>query len=114
MAEKYNGWTNYETFNVALWLGNDQGSEEEWSRRADECWAANEADGSFTREERAALELADCLKEEIVDGEFAPDLGASMYADLLGAALSEVSWLKRMPNNPSPRARTPTPFEVQR
>ena len=20
----YNGWTNYETWNVALWLGNDQ------------------------------------------------------------------------------------------
>jgi hypothetical protein len=25
MAEKYNGWTNYETWNVALWTGNDEG-----------------------------------------------------------------------------------------
>ena len=21
----YNGWTNYETWNVALWIGNEQG-----------------------------------------------------------------------------------------
>lgn len=22
--EKFNGWTNYETWNVALWIGNDE------------------------------------------------------------------------------------------
>ena len=72
----YNGWTNYETWNVALWIDNEQGTY----------WEARD----MARQSRTAGALAQSLKDWITD--MAPDLGASMFADLLGAALSEVDW----------------------
>jgi hypothetical protein len=93
---KYNGWTNYETWNVALWLDNEQSSERCWRATAQECY--DEATITtrlgdmpiFTREENARRVLEDKLKEEVTES--MPDLGSSMAADLLGAALSEVNW----------------------
>tara|TARA_B100000214_G_scaffold181931_1_gene131220 strand:+ start:229 stop:513 length:285 start_codon:yes stop_codon:yes gene_type:complete len=31
MSQDYNGWTNYETWNVALWMDNDE-TEYKWAR----------------------------------------------------------------------------------
>lgn len=87
----YNGWTNYETWNVALWLGNDQGSQNYWSEAAQECYDNAEEEHSFTRVERATLDLSDRLKSEMEEANPVADQ-ASMWADLMGAALSEVNW----------------------
>lgn len=88
---KYNGWTNYETWCVALWLDNDSGSAHYVAALAEAVYDAAEADRSFTREERAALELADRLKEEIE--EHNPLAGqATLYTDLLNTALAEVNF----------------------
>lgn len=89
MAEHgYNGWKNYETWNVALWLGNDYGSYLMVREMAQDAKDAAEGNGDA---DNARYTLAEALKDLIAD-EMAPDLGASMYADLLGAALSEVDW----------------------
>lgn len=74
----YNGWSNYETWLVALWLDNEEDSyhdKQEIVRRATEAYKAADA-------------LKDYVQESL------PDLGASLAADLLNAALSEVDWLE--------------------
>ena len=90
-AKTYNGWTNYETWNVALWLDNDQGSERYWREAAQECYSEAEASRSFTRQEQATLDLSQRLKNEIEEANPVADQ-ASMWADLMGAALSEVNY----------------------
>ena len=93
--KRYNGWTNYETWAVALWLGNEQTSCDYWAEIAVECKAdAPDADqvesGIWTVAEAARFNLADRLKEDIENG--SPIEEASLYSDLLNAAIGSVDW----------------------
>ena len=87
--KEYNGWYNYETWLVKLWIDNEQGSCEYWDEVAQETWNDASADRTFTRDERAALTLSDRLKDEF---EEAQPIVEGFWADLLGAAMSEVNW----------------------
>lgn len=96
MSEKYNGWTNYETWNVKLWMDNEEGSYNHWQDKAQDTYDTAEADENFTRVERATLDLSDSIKEDyetaMHDWLYESKRSSSVWADLLGAALSEVNW----------------------
>ena len=75
--EKYNGWKNYETWLVNLWIDND-GVGEYWRERAEEV--------------RDVSDLADEMQQfytELAETEIP---ASGMFADLFNSALREVSW----------------------
>lgn len=87
----YNGWSNYETWVVNLWLGNDEGSYETCRSLAERCFEDATADEVLSRKERACYQLANELKEMIEDGNPVAS-EVSVYSDLLKASISEVNW----------------------
>lgn len=93
MTEKgYNGWTNYETWCVNLWLDNDEGSQSFWAERARNVYADAVSEYTWqTKRDAAVQQLADELSNEVDTMNPVAD-DASMFSDLMGAALSEVDW----------------------
>lgn len=80
---KFNGWTNCETWAVALWIENDEPSYRYWREAAG--WARQQSRDRYNA-------LAERLKGELTDS--APNLGATLWGDLLTFALSEVDWFE--------------------
>lgn len=86
---EYNGWTNYETWLVNMWMDNDQGSQDYYGSYALQVYEEASDQPPLTREEHARLRFADWLKEH--HEENMPEL-PGVYGDLLRGALSEVNW----------------------
>lgn len=92
----HNGWKNFETWCVNLYLTNDEGTYRYWRDEA-----RKHRDGAGETEEvkecglsvadAARLGLAGQLRAEIEAG--ADIETRSLYTDLVSAALSEVFWL---------------------
>lgn len=92
--DTYQGWTNYETWAVALWLDNEEPSYRHWRAVADGMREAGPVpiifDGRTIGHREPSHVLADRLEQAI--GDLTPDLGASMWSDLLGRAIGRVNW----------------------
>jgi hypothetical protein len=86
--ERYNGWKNYPTWAVNLWLSNDEGL---YNTTRDLVSSARY--GAKHSEPSERVLTADTLKAWVRD-DLAPDLGASFAADLLGYALDCVDWFE--------------------
>jgi len=88
----YQGWENYETYLVKLWIDNDRGFVDmvkEWVQEIkDEKSTESEDEYSFSS---AAVELGDRIKDYIEDNSPLVDT-ADFYADLLNSAISEVDF----------------------
>lgn len=100
MSDTYNGWTNRETWLVALWINNDQG----WQESVHD--SIKSAGGHFPAD-RAPDDLPDltpytageAVRENVEgildmlaeDGE-QTSLTSGLFGDLLGTALARVNW----------------------
>lgn len=101
--EGYNGWKNYETWAVALWLDNEEGTARHRAGMARAAWEDAPNDPRVTskprvwaRSEAARFNLADALRAWVDDMDPSNDgtgpVAGTMWADLIGAALGEVDW----------------------
>ena len=94
---KYQGYKNYQTWNVALHIGNDYGLYHHWQERAEavkNVVANGDCDqvqaGCWTAEQAVRSMLADELKATFTAHPLSND--CSMYSDILTHALGQVDW----------------------
>ncbi|MCC0178420.1 hypothetical protein I4641_15690 [Waterburya agarophytonicola K14] len=83
--KKYNGWNNYETWAVALWIDNDYNSYQY------RCELVERVKEEYEDEDERENCLTSSLKGWIEEQNPIADT-SSLFTDLLNSALSKVDW----------------------
>ena len=79
MGKKYNGWTNYETWNFNLWITNE---EEDYSQVLELAFDSEDEYELSKKLEELALEMADnCIGTE-----------NSFISDMVNSSIKEVNF----------------------
>ena len=81
---KYNGRTNYETWNLSLWIDNDR----EWYRAVNDK-AVGLVNDALTKKQQIEI-LRSFIIDLVQDEE--PKIDACFYSDILNASIREVNF----------------------
>ena len=93
---EYNGWYNYETWNLKLWLDNDQdlcNMVQDKAKSLIKKYEGDHIEDAATELEKfnkAEFAFADWLKEHTLKN--LPELKPGFYSDVLSASIREVNF----------------------
>jgi hypothetical protein len=77
MCKEYSGWTNYATWNVALWIDNDE--------------YTSDYKNTLVQQARSEQELEEAVKSWVLE-DLLPVPETGMASDIFGWATEQINW----------------------